>query len=479
MDKRRLAFGTVANSIASAIKVCLQIIMLPLMARLLGPNEYALYALAMPAILFVMMLADGGLGASLAREPESNDIVWSSAFWVLLGGAIILGIGVIIWASVVGILTHEPRLSSIVCVLSGCLLMYVLTVPSSALLLRHARLILGAVSDIISNSVGAISAIVLALSGAGVWSLVAQSLITYTVRLLIIFGNEPFFPQFKLSFTELRSHATIGGAIVGNKLVDIGDRAVENALVGRNFGASFLGSFSLAYQIARFLGDAVMNPLWLALYVQALHMNDRQRFDAYCKFSRLAALVLFPAAAMGAAETHSLIQILLGPGWSAISPLFQLLLISYCATVIGALGNAILYAKGQTSVQLRITTEMALIRIVSVLCASWIGVWVLWLGLPAANAYGCCRGVIAACRSVNGGPKKLIAPLSIPTACAIVAGLICFGMAKLIQGGFGLLLLEVATTFCLYLLLLIVLDHSRLLQDLADLRRVLLRSRAD
>ena len=73
MDKRRLALGTLLGGAANLCRVCLQIVMLPVMARLLGPNEYGLYALAMPTITFVTMLADGGLGSSLARESEADE----------------------------------------------------------------------------------------------------------------------------------------------------------------------------------------------------------------------------------------------------------------------------------------------------------------------------------------------------------------------------------------------------------------------
>src|ERR1700680_3734775 len=151
MDKRRLAFGTLALGFSNLFRVGLQIVMVPLMARLLGPDEFGLFALAMPTITFVMILADGGFGSSLAREPESNVEVWSSAFWALLGAGIVLGIGVIIWSVVVADLAHQPRLPPIMAALSVCLLLYVVTVPSAALLLRHARLSVGPISDILSS----------------------------------------------------------------------------------------------------------------------------------------------------------------------------------------------------------------------------------------------------------------------------------------------------------------------------------------
>ena len=328
------------GGVTNALKVGLQLVMLPLMARLLGPNEYGLYALAMPTIMFAIMLAEGGLGTSLAREPESNVDVWSTAFWVLLGAAFVFGGCAIFYAFLLAHIAHQPRLPLIVAALSPCLLFYVLSIPSTALLLRHARLVAGPLAAILANAAGAACALALAFSGAGVWSLVAQNGVGYAVGLIVVFACAPIFPKFKFSLRQLRPHLAMGGAIVGSKLVDSGDRAVENAVIGGSFGTAFLGSFSLACQTSRFVCDALLNALWLTLYVQALRIDDEARFRVYGKFARFAGLILFPAATIGSAETYNLIEHLLGPKWLAMSPLFQLLLLTYAFNAAGALGGA-------------------------------------------------------------------------------------------------------------------------------------------
>jgi O-antigen/teichoic acid export membrane protein len=472
MDKRRLAFGTLALGFSNLFRVGLQIVMVPLMARLLGPNEFGLFALAMPTITFVMILADGGFGSSLAREPESNVEVWSSAFWALLGAGIVLGIGVIIWSVVVAGLAHQPRLPPIMAALSVCLLLYVVTVPSAALLLRHARLSVGPISDILSSVTSSICGIGLAVSGAGVWSMVASTLVAFTIRAIVLLASAPIFPKFRFSLPELRSHLTIGGAIMGIKLVDTGDRAVENALIGRSFGAGYLGVFSLAYQIPRFVCDALLNPLWLTLYVHALQADDEGRFQTYGKFARIAALILFPVATLGAAEANAVINIFLGASWLGMSPLFQLVLLTYAFSAAGSLGSALLYAKGRPAIQLRITSEAAAIRIASVMLAPWTGMPAVWLGLSAANLYAGCRGVFASCRSVYRPPAALVKPLLIPGACAICVGLVCWTATQFVQSSLIDLFLEVGASFSLYLVLLILLDRQQLLSDLVDMRRI-------
>jgi O-antigen/teichoic acid export membrane protein len=477
MDKRRLALGTLVYGFANVGKILLQIVMLPLMAKLVGPSEYSLYALAMPTILFVMMLADGGLGASLARESESASEVWSSAFWGLLGAAVALAIGATFSSFLFAAVAHQPRLPPIMAALSACLVLYVLSVPSGARLLRQARVGIGPVGDLLGNIAGAMCGVALALSGAGVWSLVAQTLVTYALRSVITVIAAPILPALKFSFAGLRPHLAIGGWIVGAKLVDTGDRAVENVLVGRTFGPSFLGSFSLAYQIPRFLCDSVLNPLWVTLYVQSLRSDDAARFRAYRKLVRLAALILFPIGMLGAAQAAPLVDVVLGPRWQDMSPLFQILLITYPIASISWLGSAVLYAKGLTFIQLRITAEAAIIRLAFIVMAPWTGVWALWIGLSAANVYVCWRIITVASRNVGATPAQLIEPLLLPAMCATAAGAVCWAATYATTATVFSIALGLAGASLIYVLLLIVCDRERILSDSRDVLRIIVKER--
>ena len=99
----------------------------------------------------------------------------------------------------------------------------------------------------------------------GPWSLVAQTSVIYAVRCLVTNIAAPMIPRLHFSYTELTTHLVMGGTIIGGKLVDSGDKSAENALMGRNFGASELGIYSIANPIPNFLSGAISNALWAAV----------------------------------------------------------------------------------------------------------------------------------------------------------------------------------------------------------------------
>ena len=76
MSDRRAFLGTIAMGSVNAARIGLQLLVLPILARLLGPEAFGLIGLAMPFILLSSVLADAGLGTALMRHqnpsPSSN-----------------------------------------------------------------------------------------------------------------------------------------------------------------------------------------------------------------------------------------------------------------------------------------------------------------------------------------------------------------------------------------------------------------------
>ncbi|MDZ4054311.1 MAG: oligosaccharide flippase family protein, partial [Phenylobacterium sp.] len=81
----RTSFGALALTAASSLRLLLQLALLPILARLVGPAEYGLVALAMPFILLANVLSDGGMGYALGRRAQASRELESTVFWLTAG----------------------------------------------------------------------------------------------------------------------------------------------------------------------------------------------------------------------------------------------------------------------------------------------------------------------------------------------------------------------------------------------------------
>ncbi len=476
VSNRRLAFGAAVMTGANIVKIGIQFAMLPIMARLIGPGSYGLYALALPTITFMLMVADGGLGNSLARERPEARAVWASAFWAVHGLALLLACAVVGWSFLLAYITNQPQLPALMAALSIALLFVASSVLPMARMLRQGRLHVGASADLVATVVGAGLGIFLAFDGCGTWALVGQYIVTFAIRAAIMNAVAFERPAFIFDLGLLRPHLMLGGSIVATKLADYAGRITENTLITSILGTSILGAYGFANQIPRFLCESASNPLWAILYVQAVQKSHQAATRAYYEFSRALGIVLFPVTALAALASSRMIEVLLGPAWHSAALPLSLLLATSAFPAIGGLTSALLYAKGRGDMQLLISGTLICGRVLAVLAAGFLGLIGVAAVLGAINVTYSVIAVMVPARVIGVSPSILLRGLVAPFGCAVSAGaayetlLSAFGsdIFTVIAGGLLSLLLYVA--------LLIALERGRLFGDLAMLRSILGKS---
>ena len=378
---RRLAFGAGALGMVSILKMGLQAATLPVMARLLGPSEIGIYALALPVVAFVTMLADGGLGISLTREPESSR-VWSTAFWVLLFAGLALSCLVTGVGFAEGYLIHQPRVPELMAALSVTVVLMTITVPSLARLDRQGRIAVGGFADLTANLIGIAIGVTLAFLGAGAWSLVAQYVSLFVVRAAIINSIAFVRPKFEFHPHLLLTHISAGGLVVGTRMADYFGRMTENLVVGQTLGTATLGRYSFSNQIARFVSEMVSNPLWMTLYIRALRAERNETISFQMQLSRVLGFLLFPIAVFAAVSAPTVVPVFLGSKWIMAIPLLQVMLPSYAMSVVATMSGAPLLAQGRFDVQFYAQLGITAGRIFAVCLGPWVGIIGVAYGVP-------------------------------------------------------------------------------------------------
>jgi O-antigen/teichoic acid export membrane protein len=126
-------------SSVNVLRLLVQLLSVPVLARFLSPEEYGLAAMAMPVILFLMMLADSGLGSSLVRTLKTDEPVWHTCFWLSVGLGAVAAMAVVLISSEVGALLNEPRIRPILTALAAVVPLQTLTLVPGAALQQQRR----------------------------------------------------------------------------------------------------------------------------------------------------------------------------------------------------------------------------------------------------------------------------------------------------------------------------------------------------
>jgi len=179
-EKRLIRRGVAWNAVGMMIGRGSSILAKVVLARFLLPEYFGFYNMVMVFSAIVTIVADLGFRFGLVQRQrdQRTKLLYDSAFWLLFAASLVM-IGIMWLAGVRFVVWFfgEPRLAPIALAMSAIIIFQNLQVVPEARLARVMRFKQIATADIIGTLIGCTASILLAIAGANVWSLVAQTLI--------------------------------------------------------------------------------------------------------------------------------------------------------------------------------------------------------------------------------------------------------------------------------------------------------------
>lgn len=471
-DRTKLFLRNVgAGSTVSLLKIALQLALLPIMAHLLGPKEFGIYALAVPVVAFLATIADGGVGLSLAKDKTNSPAIWSTAFWVLLASGLTLAVVVNIAGYVLATASSEPQLETIMLILSISFPFLTASVLPAARLTRTGNLVSYALADFVAVFIGAVCAVTLGFLGFGAKSLACQYAVVYIIRSAILNSLAFERPTFVFQPSAITGHLSSGGVLMGGRVSDLFCRSGENLIFGNVFGAATLGAYNFANQVPRFLFEAFSNPSWSALYAQSINEKHGQLIKIYYKVCRFMAFVTFPAAAVLMAIGPDVLGRVLGPNWVQAGIFLQVLAPGYALSATASMGTALLLALNANRAFFLVTAGASAARVAAVasgyVLSSWGSVALVTLAniLFAIVLFGCVK------RFAGARYRQILREVSGSFVASAISGLICFVIVRFAGDTIPILAGAILTAAVAYLAIMFVADRKNILSEIEFLKR--------
>ena len=424
MALKRLAMGAAAFSVARATQTILTFLTLPLLARLLDPSEFGLAALAMSFVLFTIAFSDAGMGQSLVRTPPEHTQVWSSAFWmiVLLSGSLSVFLLAIAWPA--SWLFNEPRLAILICALAPLPLGIGMIAPAIADLQQREKFMTLAVAEMSGTVTGMALAVWIALSGGGVWALVAQQLGIVCGKACVLLFKTKFRPRFEMHLAGLEPHFRFGRDTAGWSLINFFARQIDPLVIAKFLGTTALGFYSVAYRLMSLPAFLVSGPIGNTLYTRMVRL--RENIPALKSLvliaSRAMASFIFPPMAVLCVASSAFIQVFLSERWEPAAIVFSILAPIGALQAVTALNGALLMATGRTDLRLRLTFEFALIWVIAAPVLAMISLTAVATGYAALFVAYLPRTLQLFLRPIKASLREYFTAISVPllVACGLV-----------------------------------------------------------
>lgn len=349
----------------------LALVTLTILANLLQVGDFGLIAMAGAFLALLNLVSDQGIGTAIVQRQDLDESHLDSAFWANLALGVILAATATATSGLVASLYREPRLTLVIACLSARFLIQPFSVVPRALLARRLQFREMALRSLVSRTAGATVGVVLAFSGCGVWSLVAQELTGVFVEAVVLWSVTPWRPRWRFSCERWLELFRFGIRVTGLSLTGFLHYQIVPFVLGYVAGPVATGYYSVGFrmlqalfQMLQGIATTVALPAFSRLQRQLARL--RLLFD---ESSSLLCLVSFPVFGGIIVTAPELVAVLFGQKWAASVPVLQVLAVSGFVYAILAPSGPMLMALNKPEWSLRLSILGAVVNLALLLPA--------------------------------------------------------------------------------------------------------------
>ncbi len=352
----------------SALQLALQFGIQVVLARLLGPDQYGLFALGAALISLGSFFTYGVPTGLVQKRTLSGDDVRFANFCQFAVGAMV-ALAVYALAGPVAAFFQEPRVAPVIHALAVVCLVQAMGAVSGALLHRELDFKWVQLASLLGYGVGyGLVGIPLALAGYGVDALVTAFLVHMTLVAAIQYARKRHTLALLARHPDaawfLRYAATVSATNVNNWALN----QLPRVVVGRLFPSALVGLYSLASNLAMQLATTlagVQAPLFSA---GARVQGDTARLRRlFLTMIAAAAVIAAPPFVGMAVAAHSLVLALYGQAWAGSAPLLAAFALGMPFFIATAMGTPMLWNSGRTTQEL--TFQLPIVFVLA--AAAW------------------------------------------------------------------------------------------------------------
>lgn len=381
--KQKTVSGLLWSFIDSFANQGIQFILGIILARILSPREFGLIGMITIFIAVSQTFIDSGFSNALIRKKDCSQVDYSTVFIFNIIVSVFFALLLILFGGLISDFFNEPQLESLVQVLALGLCINAFSIIQKIILTKRIDFKKQAKVTIVASLGSGTIAIAMALTGYGVWSLVALTLsrnLLNSFFLWIWAKWKPIWAFSKKSFQELFG---FGSKLLISGLIDTVYRNIYYLIIGKFFSASELGFYTRADQFKN-LPSANLNGIISRVSYPVLSsiQDEPERLKASYRILVKSTMLLTFVLMLGmAAIAEPLIVTLIGEKWQPSVIYLQLLCPVGMLYPLHALNLNILKVKGRSDLFLKLEIIKKTIAVPVIIIGILFGIKIMIVGM--------------------------------------------------------------------------------------------------
>lgn len=435
------------------------------LARILMPADYGVVALAGMFTMLFGIFIDGGLGVALIQKKEIDDLDYNTVFYSGFVLSFVAYFAIFFSAPYFANLFDSPQLTLVLRILPLTMPIGALSGIQSAILKRQIEFRKFFYSSITGTVLSAIVGLTMALTGWGVWALVAQMMVSSLTQTIILFYIVRWYPRFVFSYDRFKGLFSFGWKLMVIDLFSTFNYQLKGYVIGMKYSPSDLAYYNRGEGLPSILQNNINGSINSVLFPALSRLQDDPLAvkKALARAMRTTSFILMPCLLGLAAISDKLVIIIFSDKWEPAIPYMQIICLTNCFNILGMANLQALKAIGRSGTLLKMEFIKRPLMISMIIAAMFIS--------PMAIVSSMCLYAFLAF-VINAFPNKKHIKYSIAeqigdiAPClftSIVMGILIYVLGRIDINMYICVFIQIVAGAILYILLARIFNRSDLL----------------
>lgn len=359
-----------------------QFIVSIILARLLLPSDYGVVSMILVFTAIANVFIQTGFSTSLIQKKDSDELDFSSVFYISLLIAAICYVILFFAAPIIASFYNMPAITSILRVISLTLFFGAINSVQNAKIAKEMKFKKLFLSSLVAILISGTTGVLMAYKGFGPWALVGQQIANSIATTIILWFTSSWQPKLMFSINRVKSLLSYGWKILCSALLDTIYQNIYNLVIGKFYSSSTLGNYNKGEQFPKLIAvnvDGAISSVMLPAY-----SKQQDRKDKLKKMVRrsivTSSLLLFPMMFGLAAVAETVVKVLLTENWLGCVPFMQLLCIVYALYPINTANLQVIKALGKSDYFLKLEIIKKVIGLFALIVTLPFGVLQMAIG---------------------------------------------------------------------------------------------------
>lgn len=322
------------------------------LARLLSPEEYGLIGIVTIFTTVMLGVVDSGFSNALIRKKDATNEDYNTLFICNFIVSVVMYILLFVGSPWIANFFERPQLVELVRVMGLILILQALSIVQNTILTKKIDFKTKTKASVISAITSGVIGIVMAFSGCGVWSLVAQQLSRQLIYTILLWVLNKWWPKLKVNFESLRYMWGFGWKLLVSGLLNNIWNEIYQVVVGKFYNPATLGQYTRSYQYASIFSSNLTSIIQRVSYpVLSEIQDDKARMvEGYRRIIKITMFVTVVIMFSLGAVAEPLLYCLIGPQWHEAATYLPLICINMSLYPLHAINLNILQVQGRSDI---------------------------------------------------------------------------------------------------------------------------------